>query len=68
MNIAGPVYACVRPEQVRLGSNGANSLEGRVEEVFRERFGFRIIVNVGRDEVTALVDVRVETSPLGEML
>jgi molybdate/tungstate transport system ATP-binding protein len=54
-SISGSVYACVRPEQVKLSTNGANSLKGRVEEVFRERFGFRVIVNVGNGEVAALV-------------
>jgi molybdate/tungstate transport system ATP-binding protein len=54
-SIAGPVYACIRPEQVKLGSNGGACFEGRIEEVFRERFGFRIIINIGKDEVSALV-------------
>ncbi len=54
-SIAGPVYACIRPEQIKLGGNGTNSIKGKVEEVFRERFGFRIIVNVAKDEVIALV-------------
>jgi ABC-type sugar transport system ATPase subunit len=56
MKICGSVYACVRPERVKLNtSNEFNKLEGRVIDVFRERFGFRIIVNIKSIEFTALV-------------
>jgi ABC-type sugar transport system ATPase subunit len=57
MKISGLVYACVRPEKVKIGvGNGVNNFEGRVVDVFRERFGFRIIINVKNIEFTALVD------------
>ena len=56
MKISGSVYACVRPEQVKLNnSNEFNKFEGRVVEVFRERFGFRIIINIKNIEFAALV-------------
>jgi molybdate/tungstate transport system ATP-binding protein len=56
MRIAGSVYACMRPERVKLGaSNGFNTFEGRIVDVFRERFGFRIIININNVEFTALV-------------
>jgi molybdate/tungstate transport system ATP-binding protein len=55
MKIDGSVYACVRPERVKLNAtNELNSLEGRVVDVFRERFGFRIIININNIEFTAL--------------
>lgn len=58
MKISGSVYACVRPERVKLStsSNEVNTLEGRIVEVFRERFGFRIIININNIEFTALVE------------
>jgi ABC-type sugar transport system ATPase subunit len=57
MRIGGSVYACVRPERVKLNTNSAfNKLEGRVVDVFRERFGFRIIININTVEFTALVE------------
>ena len=56
MKISGSVYACVRPEQVKLSViNGFSKLEGRVVEVFRERFGFRTIININNVEFTALL-------------
>ena len=56
MKISGSVYACVRPERVKLStSNEVNTLEGQVVDVFRERFGFRIIININNIEFTALV-------------
>ncbi len=56
MKISGSVYACVRPERVKLNaSNEFNTLEGRIVDVFRERFGFRIIININNIEFTALV-------------
>jgi len=56
MKISGPVYACIRPERVKLNtSNEFNKFEGRVVEVFRERFGYRIIININSAEFTALV-------------
>ena len=46
MKISGSVYVCVRPERVKLGTNNEfNTLEGQVVEVFRERFGFRLIIS-----------------------
>jgi molybdate/tungstate transport system ATP-binding protein len=55
MKIGGSVYACVRPERVKLNTtNGFNNLEGKVVDVFRERFGFRIIININTVEFTAL--------------
>jgi ABC-type sugar transport system ATPase subunit len=57
VKISGSVYVCVRPEKVKLDAgNGSNKLEGRVVEVFRERFGFRVIINVNDVEFTALVE------------
>jgi molybdate/tungstate transport system ATP-binding protein len=58
MKISGSVYTCVRPERVKLSANnkGVNTLEGRIVEVFRERFGFRIIINIDNIEFTALVE------------
>jgi len=59
MKIGGSVYACVRPERVKLNTNSEfNKLEGRVVEVFRERFGFRLIININSVEFTALVESR----------
>jgi molybdate/tungstate transport system ATP-binding protein len=59
MRIGGSVYACVRPERVKLNTNSEfNKLEGRVVDVFRERFGFRIIININTIEFTALVESR----------
>ncbi len=56
MKISGSVYACVRPERIKLStSNEFNTLEGRIVDVFRERFGFRIIININNIEFTALV-------------
>ena len=56
MKISGSVYACVRPEKVKIGtSSGFNSFEGKVVDVFRERFGFRIIISIKNIEFTALV-------------
>ena len=56
MKIGGPVYACIRPERVRIsGNNEINSLEGKIIDVFRERFGFRIIVSINNIEFTAFV-------------
>jgi len=56
MKISGSVYACVRPERVKLNiSNEVNNLEGPIIEVFRERFGYRIIININKIEFTALV-------------
>jgi molybdate/tungstate transport system ATP-binding protein len=55
MKIGGSVYACVRPERVKINaSNECNNLEGKVVDVFRERFGFRIIININTIEFTAL--------------
>jgi len=55
MKISGSVYACVRPERVKLNdSNECNNLQGKVVDVFRERFGFRIIINIDTIEFTAL--------------
>jgi ABC-type sugar transport system ATPase subunit len=60
MKICGSVYACVRPERVKLRtSNESNRLEGRVVDVFRERFGFRIIIDINSIEFTALVGSRL---------
>jgi ABC-type sugar transport system ATPase subunit len=56
MKVSGSVYACVRPERVKLGiGNGFNNFEGRVVDVFRERCGFRIIIDINNIEFTALV-------------
>ena len=56
MKISGSVYACVRPERVKLNiSNEVNNLEGPIIEVFRERFGYRIITNINTIEFAALV-------------
>lgn len=56
MKISGSVYACVRPERVKLNiSNEFNTLEGRIVDVFRERFGLRIIISINNIEFTALV-------------
>jgi hypothetical protein len=57
MKISGSVYACVRPERVKLSNtNEFNKFEGRVVELFRERFGFRTIININNIEFTALVE------------
>jgi len=58
MKISGSVYACVRPERVKLttASNQVNTLEGRIVEVFRERFGFRVIININDIEFMAIVE------------
>ena len=56
MKISGSVYACVRPEQVKLNTrNEFNTFKGRIVDVFRERFGLRIIIDVNNIEFTALV-------------
>ena len=60
MKVNGSVYACVRPERVKLGTdNGFNKFEGRVVDVFRERFGFRIIIDINNIEFTALVETNL---------
>jgi ABC-type Fe3+/spermidine/putrescine transport system ATPase subunit len=57
IRIGGSVHACVRPERVKLNADSkSNKLEGRVVDVFRERFGFRIIINIDTTEFTALVE------------
>ena len=57
MKINGSVYACVRPEKVKLSNNnGVNKFEGRVVEVFRERFGFRTIISINNIEFTVLLE------------
>jgi molybdate/tungstate transport system ATP-binding protein len=59
MKIGGSVYACVRPEGVKLKtSNEFNNFEARIVDVFREKFGFRIIININNIEFTALVGSR----------
>jgi hypothetical protein len=65
VKIGGSVHACVRPERVKLNTtNGFNNLEGRVVYVFRERFGFRIII-----DITALsLQLLLKANPLREML
>jgi len=56
MKISGSVYACVQPERVKLGvSDGFNTFEGRVVDVFRERFWFRMIISINNIEFIALV-------------
>jgi ABC-type sugar transport system ATPase subunit len=56
MKIGGSVYACLRPERVKVNtSNECNKLEGTVVDVFRERLGFRIIININSIEFTALL-------------
>jgi hypothetical protein len=57
VKIGGSVHACVRLERVKLNTtNGFNNLEGRVVYVFRERFGFRIIIDINAIEFTALAE------------
>jgi len=54
--ISGPVYACVRPEGIKLNnSDEPNTLKGKIADVFRERFGLRIIISINNIEFTALV-------------
>ena len=56
MKITGSVYACVRPEKVKLSNSGEfNKFEGQVVEVFRERFGFRTIISINNIEFTVLL-------------
>jgi ABC-type Fe3+/spermidine/putrescine transport system ATPase subunit len=50
---SGLVYACIRPERIKISNNsGGDDLRGRVEEVFRERFGYRVIVSAKGFEIT----------------
>jgi len=59
MKINGSVYACVRPERIKLNDgNEVNTLEGRIIEVFRERFGYRVIINISNIEFTALIGTK----------
>jgi molybdate/tungstate transport system ATP-binding protein len=52
---SGPVYVCIRPERIRIGTNQySNDLTGKVEEVFRERSGYRIIASINDVEITAI--------------
>ncbi len=58
--ISGSVYACVRPERVKLSTiDEPNKFEGQVVEVFRERFGFRTIININKIEFTVLIDSKL---------
>lgn len=50
-NYSGPAYACVRPERIKISCDqDASNFRGKIEEVFRERSGYRIIVNVNNVE------------------
>ena len=56
MKISGSVYACVRPERIKLKTcNEFNNFEGTIVDVFREKFGFRIIIKIDTIEFVALV-------------
>jgi ABC-type sugar transport system ATPase subunit len=56
MKIGGSVYACVRPERIKLKtSDEFNNFEGTIVDVFREKFGFRIIIKIKTIEFIALV-------------
>ena len=63
MKMSGPVYACIRPEQVELNTDtdpdNCNSFKGTIVDVFRERSGFLTIININDVEFTA----RVRTKP-----
>jgi ABC-type sugar transport system ATPase subunit len=54
-NYSGPVYACIRPEKIKISNNqGGDDLRGRIEEVFREQSGYRIIVSTKNFEITVI--------------
>ncbi|HMK95221.1 MAG TPA: ATP-binding cassette domain-containing protein [Candidatus Limnocylindrales bacterium] len=56
MNYSGSVYACIRPEKIKISNNqgGDNDLGGKIEEVFREQYGYRTIVSARKFEITAI--------------
>jgi molybdate/tungstate transport system ATP-binding protein len=57
VNISGPVYVCIRPERIKVNSNkDINNFEGRIEEVLRERSGYRIIIVVKDFEITVVTE------------
>ena len=54
-NYSGPVYACIRPEKIKISNNqGRDDLKGRIEEVFREQSGYRIIISTKNFEITVI--------------
>jgi ABC-type Fe3+/spermidine/putrescine transport system ATPase subunit len=54
-NYSGSVYACVRPEKIRISNDkGGDDWSGKTEEVFREQSGYRIIVSTKNFEVTVI--------------
>ena len=56
-NYSGPVYACIRPEKIKIGDNqGGNDLTGKIEEVFRQQSGYRIIVGTKNFEITVITE------------
>jgi hypothetical protein len=45
----------MRPEKIKIGNNqGGDDLRGRIEEVFREQSGYRIIVSAKNFEITVI--------------
>lgn len=55
-NYSGAVYVCVRPEKVVVSNDqNGDCLRGKIAEVFRERLGYRVIVNAENMEITAFV-------------
>jgi len=49
----GEVHVCIRPEWVKVGvESGENLFTGKVLDRFKERFGYRSVVRIGRVELT----------------
>lgn len=64
---SGPVFACIRPEKIKI-SNSPKGTDpvGRIEEVFRERSGYRIIISSNKTEFAAVTrDKMVKGETIG---
>jgi ABC-type sugar transport system ATPase subunit len=54
-NYSGSVYACIRPERIKISNNqDGEDWSGKIEEVFREQSGYRIIVSRKNFEITVI--------------
>lgn len=59
-NGSGEVYVCIRPEAIQIGAaEGGNTLMGTVEEVFRERAGYRVIMSAKGVEVIVITKAKL---------
>lgn len=66
---SGPVYACVRPEKIKVARDGdGGDFSGRIMEVFRERSGYRLIVSMKGVEISAATKDKHEKGDDVELL